>query len=210
MVHRSPIGWPASSGAGPSGSDPPAPCAASRAGRSLQATQISGGMMPARMRSANTWHPRHNASAASRVAATATIATSTIARPVAPASHATSAPTLSVAPMPWAKRFGGPGTSLAGTGRRGTTTRVTRRASGLNRGPASTRSTKPAARVNSSTGQRVTRKARAWTTTPAATNRAATSLTGFGNRSASGSLTRRRLGAENLTGQLRNCRTAVG
>ena len=98
--------------------------------------------------------------------------------------------------MPWAKRFGGPGTGLAGTARRGTTTRVTRRASGLTRGPASTRSTKPPARVTSSTGHRVTRKAKACTTTPAATNRAATSLTGFGNRSASGSLTMRRLGPE--------------
>ena len=108
--------------------------AARRPDRSLQARQTSGGMMPARISRAKIRQPKQMARTDSSVAATTTRPTSTAASPAAPASHATSAPTVSVAPMPWAKRLGGPGTQRGSTSRRGTTTRVTSRASGLSRG----------------------------------------------------------------------------
>ena len=62
----------------------------------------------------------------SRVAATATSPTSTrpgISRPKTIQSRV--APTVSTAPIPWAKRLGGPAISLALKGSRGTMTRVT-------------------------------------------------------------------------------------
>ena len=60
-------------------------------------------------------------------------------------NQATDAPTVTTAPMPWANRFGGPGVSRGSipARRHGVSTRVTNWPSGLNRGPASTRATKP-------------------------------------------------------------------
>jgi hypothetical protein len=51
--------------------------------------------------------------------------------------------TDTTAPMPWAKRLGGPATGLAATGSRGVITRVTSWPSGLSVGPVSTRATNP-------------------------------------------------------------------
>jgi hypothetical protein len=55
-----------------------------------------------------------------------------------------------VAPIPCAKRFGGPGTYFAGNGRRGVITFVTSCPSGLSVGPVSTRATNPYASGTSS------------------------------------------------------------
>ena len=59
------------------------------------------------------------------------------------AAHEMRAETDSAAPMAWAKRFGGPGTSLASTASRGVITFVTSRPSGLKRGPDATRAANP-------------------------------------------------------------------
>ena len=90
---------------------------------------------------------------------------------------------MTTAPMPWANRFGGPGTSRGSTPRRvsiGVSTRVTSWPSGLNRGPASTRATKPYASGRTSHVCPNSRAVAAITTTPPATNRADTSFTGLG------------------------------
>jgi hypothetical protein len=50
---------------------------------------------------------------------------------------------VTVAPIPWANRFGGPGTYFAGNGNRGVITLVTSDPSGLSVGPVSTRATNP-------------------------------------------------------------------
>ena len=54
-----------------------------------------------------------------------------------------SAATEKVTPMPWANRFGGPGTGRAATGRRGVTTRVMSWPNGLKVGPVRTRAMNP-------------------------------------------------------------------
>src|SRR5262245_53250604 len=110
------------------------------------------------------------------MAATSTRATVVLSN----TAHETSALTDSTAPMPCAKRFGGPGTSLGSTSRRGVMTFVTRRPSGLNRGPAASRATNPKA-SGTTTHCCPARIAIVIRTTPAATSRADTSFTGLGS-----------------------------
>ena len=101
-------------------------------------------MTPRRISQPNSVQPRQKANTDSSVAATTIIATSTRAARVASnATAATSAATLSVAPMPCANRFGGPGTHRGATGSLGVMTRVTSWPSGLSVGPVSTRATNP-------------------------------------------------------------------
>ena len=73
------------------------------------------------------------------MAATTSIATSTPAAVVAPVKASTAAVVLITAPMPWAKRFGGPATYFGSPG----ATFMAMRASGLSVGPVSTRAQKP-------------------------------------------------------------------
>ena len=154
-----------------------------RSERSAQAAQTCSGITPARIRIANSLQPMQMPNADSSVAATVIVATSTSANVVAPnAKWAINAAVDSTAPMPWAKRFGGPSTSRGASGRAGTTTCVASRPSGLNVGPAATRATKPYASGPSTQVQPRMRTSSVITTTPAATTRAATSFTGFGKR----------------------------
>ena len=57
-------------------------------------------------------------------------------------SARTAAAVVTAAPIPWAKRFGGPATYLGGP-RRGATTLIATRPSGLSLGPVRTRAQKP-------------------------------------------------------------------
>ena len=84
---------------------------------SAHSAQIASGIRPARIRRAKTWQPRQIANTDSSVAATSSIATSTPAAVVAPASHRIVAAVVIAAPMPCAKRLGGPGTYFGSTGR---------------------------------------------------------------------------------------------
>src|SRR5215217_1610992 len=83
------------------------------------------GMTPARISSANTWQPMHTANADSSVAATTSRASRTVVTVVQPSANAIAPSVVMAAPMPCAKRLGGPATSRGGT-RRGAS-----RASGL-------------------------------------------------------------------------------
>ncbi len=82
--------------------------------------------------------------------------------------------------MACAKRLGGPGTSLGGP-KRGAITLVASCPNGENRGPEATLATNPRASGQSSHGVRKTSVAMHSSTTMPATDRAAYSLTGFGN-----------------------------
>ena len=73
------------------------------------------------------------------MAATSSMATSTVAAVVAPASHRTVAAVVMAAPMPCAKRLGGPGTCFGSPG----ANFMAKRASGLSVGPVRTRAQKP-------------------------------------------------------------------
>jgi hypothetical protein len=88
------------------------------------------------------WQPRQRAKTDSSVAATTSSARNTSATVVAPASQQIDPAVVIVAPSAWAKRFGGPATSL-GAPSRGAATRVASCASGLSVGPVSTRAQKP-------------------------------------------------------------------
>ena len=115
---------------------------AGRPGASLMSAhsaQMASGISPARMSSAKIWQPRQNANTDSSVAATTSRATNTPAAVVSPASHRIVAVVVITAPMPCAKRFGGPATYFGSPG----ATRIARRASGLSVGPVSTRAQKP-------------------------------------------------------------------
>ena len=92
----------------------------------------------------------------------------------------TAATVVTVRPIDCAKRFGGPGTSTGGP-RRGAITLVASKPSGLNLGPAITRSRNPSARTTKSHCQPLASWTIESTATPAATTRAAFSFTGFGN-----------------------------
>src|SRR5262249_27589094 len=97
----------------------------------LQRSQTSSGMTPKCMSTANALHPRHSANTDSRAAATRMSPTKTSASAVSPNPNcAITAATDKVAPIPWAKRFGGPATSLGANGSLGVTTRVTNWPSG--------------------------------------------------------------------------------
>ena len=87
---------------------------------------------------------------------------------------------VSAAPIPWAKRFGGPGTRR-GAPRRGATLFWASQPTGLSFGPVSTRAQKPYASGTSSHSQPVARITTAVVSTTPATTRAAFSFTGFGN-----------------------------
>ncbi len=101
-----------------------------------QRSQTSCGITPARISSANSLQPRHTPNTDSSVAAAIRAPSSAYAAVLSPKpSASTAAATENVAPTAWAKRLGGPGTGLAATGRRGTTTRVTSWPSGLSVGP---------------------------------------------------------------------------
>ena len=126
---------------------------------SRQASQVSSGTIPTRISNRNSQHPRQNPTNASNDAATRIAPTRAVTNAPAPKTTATSAPTESVAPMPWAKRFGGPGVSRTVHARRGRTTRVTSVPSGLSVGPVATRATNPQARMTTRTVQPVIRTA---------------------------------------------------
>src|SRR6476469_9138428 len=82
--------------------------------------------------------------------------------------------------MAWANRFGGPGTNRAGPSR-GAMTLVANWPKSENLGPDATLATNPSANGHSSHGVWNTSVAIQSTTTIPATDRAANSLTGFGN-----------------------------
>src|ERR1019366_46907 len=147
----------------------------------LQRSQTSAGITPARISTANALQPRHRPNTDSSVAATISSPSNTYAAVLRPNPSAnTAADTENAAPIPWAKRLGGPATGRAATRRRGVMRRVTRSPSGLNVGPLRTRATKPYAITAVSHGWPKTIAARLSSTTPLATRRADTSLTGFG------------------------------
>jgi hypothetical protein len=111
---------------------------------SLHSWQIASGITPTLIKPAKIAQPRHTAKTASSVAATAmTPSTAYAATGRWNPNANTAAVTDRTAPIPCAKRFGGPGTGLAATPSSGVTTRVTSWPSGLNVGPVRTRATKP-------------------------------------------------------------------
>src|SRR6478609_7209626 len=98
---------------------------------SLHSSHTDAGMAPTRISTANILQPRQYANPDSSVAATRTSATQTYAATVSSKPNAnTSAVTERNAPMPWAKRFGGPGTHFDANGSAGVSTRVTNWPSG--------------------------------------------------------------------------------
>jgi hypothetical protein len=82
-------------------------------------------------------------SAASHAAAAASARSSHRATPNPAVTQRRTATVLMAAPMPWAKRFGGPGVGRAGQGRAGASTRVASCPRGLRVGPVSTLAQKP-------------------------------------------------------------------
>ena len=78
---------------------------------SAQRSHVSSGINPALMSAAKIRHPRHSAKTDSRIAATTSSAVRTSAAVSAPKPSASSAAAdVSAAPIPCAKRFGGPAT----------------------------------------------------------------------------------------------------
>jgi hypothetical protein len=76
---------------------------------SLQLSHTSGGITPAFINMAKALQPKQMAKTDSRKAANASIINMTIAAVHAPDKVSTRAETEKTAPIPWAKRFGGPG-----------------------------------------------------------------------------------------------------
>ena len=109
---------------------------------SAHSAQTVSGTSPARIRTANTWQPMHSANTASSVAAATSRTSRTVVTVVQPRASAITPSVVIAAPMPCAKRFGGPGTSF-GRPSRGAITRDASSASGLSRGPVSTRAQNP-------------------------------------------------------------------
>src|SRR5215208_2394521 len=147
---------------------------------SAHSAQTASGTTPVRIRRPKIWQPTQKARIDSSPAATTTRPSSRSVPVVAPASQTIVAAVVIAAPMPCAKRFGGPGTYL-GSPSRGAATRVANRPSGLSVGPVSTRAQKPYVSGTSSQYADVRSAASATTITTPATTRAAFSLTGFGN-----------------------------
>lgn len=148
---------------------------------SVHCAQTPSGTRPTRISRPKTLHPRQSANTASSVAATMTATRNTSPATASPKPRASTAPApVMTAPMPCAKRLGGPGTSFAGP-IRGASTFVASSASGLRLGPATTRATKPTARTASSQCAEVTSATAAISATQPATTRAAFSLTVAGN-----------------------------
>ncbi len=100
------------------------------------------------------------------------------------ANASTSAAVEITAPIPWANRFGGPGTGFFGPSR-GATTSIANRPSGLSVGPVSTRAQNPYAIGISSQYQPVASVRITPASTKPATTRAAFSFTGLGNANSS-------------------------
>ena len=147
---------------------------------SRHASHVPAGITPARISSRKTQQPAQNPTIDSRRANTSNTPTSIEATVRSPKARLiTAAEVENTSPTDWAKRFGGPGTSRGGP-RRGATTFVAICPSGLHRGPANTRSKKPSATTTSNQCHPVTSVTTACIATPAATTRAAFSLTGFG------------------------------
>ena len=145
----------------------------------LQASHTSSGMRPRRCRKPKIAQPRQKPTNASSEAATISTASRIQAAGWKPVKNSTTAAVVKAAPMPWAKRLGGPATSLA-CPILGAKTFTDSSASGEIRGPNSTRSQKPAASATRPQAQPVSKVATASTTTSPAVIRAAYSLTGFG------------------------------
>lgn len=114
----------------------------------LHASQTSAGISPRRFRNTKIIQPRQKPAKASSEAATTRSPRTVHAAGAAPAKNKTRAVVETNAPMPCAKRLGGPGTSFTFPSR-GVMTFTGRRASGEIRGPNSTRSQKPAAMASS-------------------------------------------------------------
>ena len=127
---------------------PPAASAQRSADRSLRPTsahsaQTASGIAPTRISSANTWQPRQIAKIDSSPAAIASSTSTTSAAVWAPKpSASTSATVENAVPIPWANRFGGPGTGFEGPSR-GAITFWASAPSGLSVGPVRTRAQKP-------------------------------------------------------------------
>ena len=79
---------------------------------SAHSTQTVSGRIPARISSANTWQPMQSAKTDSSVAATTSAASRTVVTVVQPSARASTPAVVIAAPMPCAKRFGGPGDVL--------------------------------------------------------------------------------------------------
>src|SRR5579862_8403425 len=109
----------------------------------LQLSHTSGGIIPAFINIAKALQPKQIANADSRKAAVANIIKRTTAAVHSPERVSRKAHRENAAPIPWAKRFGGPGTGRSANGRRGVRTLVTNCPSGLSFGPVSTRAPKP-------------------------------------------------------------------
>ena len=82
---------------------------------SAHRAQTSSGMTPARMRRAKALHPRQYANTDSSVAATMIDPMRTSAPVQKPRPVRIDAVPVKDAPISWANRFGGPGTSLGAT-----------------------------------------------------------------------------------------------
>jgi hypothetical protein len=89
----------------------------------LHASQISGGITPSRIKPANIWQPIKNAKIDSRPAATIMSPSKAWVAIGNPRAKTPTAAVVTTDPIPCAKRFGGPGTSL-GIPRRGATSLV--------------------------------------------------------------------------------------
>ena len=117
---------------------------------STQSAQTSSGTRPARIARPKSLQPTQKPKIDSSPEATTIATSSPSARPSRPKPSAATAPAVVMtAPMPCAKRFGGPDTYLGGPSR-GATTAVASRPSGLSVGPVSTRAMKPTASTASS------------------------------------------------------------
>lgn len=78
----------------------------------LHASHTVSGMMPRRCKNPKTVQPKQNPRANSRVAATTSTPSTICAAGPKPSTLKISATVETTNPMPCAKRFGGPGTSL--------------------------------------------------------------------------------------------------
>src|SRR6476619_2137378 len=146
----------------------------------LQASQTSSGMSPRRCRKPKMVQPRQNPANASSEAAAISTASRTHAAGARPAASSNAAAVDTAAPMPWANRLGGPGTSRVRPSQ-GVRTLTESWAKGEIRGPNSTRSQNPAAMKASPQPKPVSRVTAESATTRAAVMRAAYSFTGLGN-----------------------------
>jgi hypothetical protein len=172
---------------------------------SLQDSQTDAGIAPTRISCRKAKQPRQTPAKASRLAANISAPITPRANVVAPARDAARADTENTRPIPWANRFGGPGTNFgAMVSRRGRITLVTSNPSGENRGPYSTLAAKPVVSKAVTTGDPVNTNAAPCSTTPNPTSRADTSSTGLGNDGRG-----KRTTADDDTEETRLCRSVL-